>query len=79
MTGIVLFSLITFSTNPKFVFSSAVLSVRMAVAQTSIRARSSRSKSRVRRCEVMSEATAMTMAAITSNIFTCLILSVHSI
>ena len=76
-TGMVLLALITCSTRFRSVFSSAWFSVRIASAHISILWRSSVSRSRVSTCDTTSEAVTMMVAAITSMIFTCLILSVH--
>ena len=73
----VLFSLSTVSTSPRSVFSSALLSERMASAHTSMRERSCCSRSCVRKFDTTSEPTAIKMAATTRMIFTCRILSVH--
>ena len=69
----------TFSTSDRSVFSEALLSVCNASAHVVILFFSSFDKSRIRKCEVASDAIAMIIAVITRPIFTCLILSVHII
>ena len=78
-TGMVLLPLMTFSTRFRSVFPSAVLSVRIASAQTSMRPRSSFSRSRMRKWDTTNEATAISTAATTNEILTWRILSVHCI
>ena len=79
ITGIVLFPFMTFNTRLMSVFSSALFSVRIASAQTAILLCSSLARSRIRRCDTTSDATAIITAASTRNIFTLRIWSVHCI
>ena len=79
MTGMVVLPLSTLSTRLRSASLSALLNVRIASAHVSIFLCSSAERSRMRKCDTSSDATAMMTAANTSRIFTRRIWSVHCI